>query len=121
MTPVFPLTQGLWETLRNEECEPMGGRIVNMGKFSESTLWFDPPWLKQPVKPERVIFNGPATIVLWSDGKKTVVKCHNEPFDYEKGLAMAIVKRFVPRADFNRLLNDELDRRVKRTHKGGKG
>jgi len=29
---------------------------------------------KQP-KVERVIFNGPATIVFWDDGEKTVVKC----------------------------------------------
>lgn len=43
---------------------------------------------------KRVIFNPPATIVFWSDGKKTVVKCSkNESFDPEKGLAMAIVKR----------------------------
>ena len=41
-----------------------------------------------------VIFSGPATIVLWSDGSKTVVKTqNNEPFDKEKGLAMAIIKR----------------------------
>lgn len=43
---------------------------------------------------ERVIFNPPATIVFWSDGLKTVVKCSkSEAFDPEKGLAMAIVKR----------------------------
>ena len=40
-----------------------------------------------------VIFNDPATIVFWADGDKTVVKCHNEDFDPEKGLAMAISKR----------------------------
>lgn len=40
-----------------------------------------------------VIFNSPATIVLWADGTKTVVKAENEPFDPEKGLAMAISKR----------------------------
>lgn len=34
-----------------------------------------------------VIFAPPATIVYWSDGSKTVVKCS------EKGLAMAIAKR----------------------------
>ena len=46
-------------------------------------------------KPEiiNVIFNNPATIVFWSDGKKTVVKAEGEPFDPEKGLAMAIVKK----------------------------
>lgn len=43
---------------------------------------------------KRVIFNPPATIVFWSDGSKTVVKCSkSEPFDTEKGLAMAIAKR----------------------------
>lgn len=40
-----------------------------------------------------VIFNDPATIVLWADGTKTVVKAENEEFDPEKGLAMAISKR----------------------------
>lgn len=42
----------------------------------------------------KVIFNDPATIVLWSDGTKTVVKCSPEDtFDMEKGLAMAIIKK----------------------------
>jgi len=42
---------------------------------------------------KKVIFNPPATIVFWSDGTKTIVKAENEPFDREKGLAMAICKR----------------------------
>lgn len=42
-----------------------------------------------------VICNNPATIVYWVDGTKTVVKAHNEKFDPEKGLAMAICKRFL--------------------------
>ena len=42
---------------------------------------------------KKVIFNDPATIVFWSDGTKTVVKCHDEVFDPEKGLAMAISKK----------------------------
>ena len=41
-----------------------------------------------------VIFNDPATIVFWADGTKTVVKATNEAFDPEKGLAMAISKKF---------------------------
>ena len=41
-----------------------------------------------------VIFNEPATIVMWSDGTKTVVKCQeDEGYDPEKGLAMAISKK----------------------------
>lgn len=41
----------------------------------------------------RVIFHDPATIVFWADGTKTVVKAYREPFDPEKGLAMAIAKK----------------------------
>lgn len=41
-----------------------------------------------------VIFSGPATIVQWKDGTKTVVKCsEGENFDPEKGLVMAITKK----------------------------
>lgn len=42
---------------------------------------------------KQVIFNNPATIVIWLDDSKTVVKCKNEPYDPEKGLAMCIAKR----------------------------
>ena len=48
------------------------------------------------MKPEikKVIFNDPATIVYWHDGTKTVVKAQDgEPFDKEKGLAMAFMKK----------------------------
>ena len=45
---------------------------------------------------EKVIFNNPATIVLWADGTKTVIKCDKEDeFDSEKGLAMAIAKKYL--------------------------
>lgn len=44
---------------------------------------------------KKVIFNEPATIVFWDDGTKTVVKAEDEAFDKEKGLAMAISKKFL--------------------------
>jgi hypothetical protein len=43
---------------------------------------------------KNVIFNVPATIVFWTDGTKTVVKAYADDFDPEKGLAMAIAKKF---------------------------
>ena len=49
---------------------------------------------RQP-KIKNVIFNNPATIVFWEDGTKTVVKCENEEFDKEKGLAMAFMKKML--------------------------
>ena len=53
---------------------------------------FDPMIGKPVIK--KVIFNDPATIVIWNDGTKTVVKCcEDDEFDPEKGLAMAISKK----------------------------
>lgn len=51
-------------------------------------------WSRLSSTISNVIFNDPATIVFWADGTKTVVKAHDEKFDPEKGLAMAIAKKF---------------------------
>ena len=49
---------------------------------------------------KNVIFNPPATIVFWTDGSKTVVKCNaKEEFDPEKGMAMAIAMRCANNSD----------------------
>ena len=46
------------------------------------------------IKIKDVIFNDPATIVFWTDGTKTVVKAQDgEPYDPEKGFAMAVTKK----------------------------
>lgn len=43
---------------------------------------------------EKVIFSPPATIVIWADGIKTIVKAQgNDVFDPEKGLALCFMKR----------------------------
>ena len=43
-----------------------------------------------------VIFNNPATIVIWADGTKTVVQSRGDDiYDPEKGLAMAISKKIM--------------------------
>ena len=42
----------------------------------------------------KVIFNDPATIVLWKDGTKTVVKCNpDDIYTKHAGLAMCIAKK----------------------------
>ena len=50
---------------------------------------------KAPGVPDikRVIFSDLYTIVIWDDGTKTIVKCMDEKFDKEKGLAMCIAKK----------------------------
>ena len=43
---------------------------------------------------EKVIFNGPATIVFFRDGTKSVVKCQDmSMYDQDKGLAFALLKK----------------------------
>ena len=43
---------------------------------------------------KNVKFDGPATIVFWADGTKTVVKCQDgDDYSEEAGLAMCIVKK----------------------------
>lgn len=45
---------------------------------------------------DHVKFNGPATIIFWKDGTKTIVKCteDDEP-DCETGIAMATLKKIL--------------------------
>ena len=61
---------------------------------------------KEVVLPEidQVIFQKNLTIVVWADKVRTIVKCSEEDFDEEKGLAMAIAKRFMERNKFKRLI-----------------
>lgn len=60
-------------------------------------IHYNKAWIKNnnKLRIENVIFNGPATIVFWSDKTKTIIKCSSEEqrFDEEKGLAMAILKK----------------------------
>lgn len=62
--------------------------------IKSSTGWYAPvKEQERNISITKVIFNDPATIVFWADGTKTVVQAYNEPFDKEKGLAMAIAKK----------------------------
>lgn len=79
--------------------------MLTYGTIKDPTFYFDPisaselsstitlmPFGHRTIK--KVIFNGPATIVFWGDGTKTVVKCQEgDTFDKELGLAMAICKK----------------------------
>lgn len=69
-----------------------------MKKYCEADWAITQAMIEKAPKPlpkiDKVTFNNPATIVFWDDGEKTVVKAQNgEPYDPEKGLAMAIAKR----------------------------
>lgn len=62
---------------------------------------------QNPPKIQKVIFNNPATIILWTDGTKTVVKCQpGDIYDKEKGFAMAYLKKLLGNDNtFNKEIN----------------
>lgn len=87
--------------------EEMAKEFINFGKrfggyglatdyttISMISINQEKPRLDLGIK--NVIFNYPATIVLWNDGTKTVVKTQGDDvYDPEKGLTMAIVKKLL--------------------------
>ena len=62
---------------------------------------------------KKVHFNDPATIVLWADGTKTVVKCGEEDiYDPQTGLLMCIAKKaFGNTGKFNDVLREWIPER----------
>lgn len=57
----------------------------------ENDWWWSPEML-EPVKEDKLIFNGNATI-LFKDGKKYVTKCDEDDiYDREKGLLIVLAK-----------------------------
>lgn len=58
-------------------------------------------------KIKKVIFSDPATIVLWEDGTKTVVKTQKgDAYDPEKGLAMACMRKILSKKDYHYWLEE---------------
>lgn len=56
---------------------------------------------------KQIVFNPPATIVLWNDGTKTVVKCDEEDvYDPKYGMMLCFMKRAL--GNTSRGLNDVL-------------
>jgi len=73
-----------------------------------------PEFVRLVTKIERVIFNDPATIVIWSDKTKTVVKCQpGDTYDPEKGLALCISKKFLGnKGNFNEVFKKWIPKSV---------
>ena len=83
-------------TLRKRKKDEGRNEMPVKRKSTSSCVYYASTTAKSVSAPsiKKVIFNYPATIVLWSDGSKTVVKCQDgDIYDPEKGLAMAISKK----------------------------
>lgn len=89
--------KGLLQLLLYTEC--LKKEIVNMVPKNEFSFTFRSPFEGMMIlnagafEIKDIIVNHPATIVLWEDGTKTVVKCENEEFDLEKAIAMAFARK----------------------------
>lgn len=59
---------------------------------------------------KKVIFNEPATIVIWEDGTKTIVKCaEDEAYDKEKGLALCYMKKALGnKGNYNNIFREHI-------------
>ena len=73
---------------------------------------------------DHVIFDGPATIVFWSDGTKTIVKCTDgDAYAYDVGIAMATLKKIFGdqygayRHDMRNAIKEAEERKVRREKK----
>ena len=88
--PIFRYRDKMYDPIfrRNEKTEYQYAFYRNM----LNSIYGTNPYYRPEIK--NVIFNDPATIVFWTDGTKTVVKCQEgDEFDPEKGLTMAIAKK----------------------------
>jgi hypothetical protein len=74
--------------------------VISDEKVTKTTM------LEWKLIPRKVIFNGPATVVMWEDGTKTVVKkTEDDTDDREKAVMFAILKKACgSRGNMNRYL-----------------
>lgn len=96
-----------------ELSEARTNEIMNMFKpqitvspqtTTHGKLYNFPGVLPTNVYMKEVIYHKPATIVFWSDGTKTVCKCHDDDtYSEETGLAMCICKKMLGNKEFKRI------------------
>lgn len=67
--------------------------------WRDNTISFDSfPVIK------KAIFDGPATIILWMDGTKTVVRCSsNDNYDKQVGITWCILKKLLDRDTYRHM------------------
>lgn len=78
--------------------------------YGINQIWYKPGLLEgcnsyvyDGPKIKKVIHSGPATIIFWNDGTKTVVKAQEE-VDDEKGILYAALKKLATKKEYNDIL-----------------
>ena len=76
----------------NKEEKNMGPKETSLKDLHRRLYW----GYINTVKPTKILIQGTATIIWWSDGTKTIVKCQKgDKMDPEKGIAMCVMKKFM--------------------------
>ena len=78
---------------------------IKIGKFLEVNNFYE---VQTIPKIEKVIFQNEHTIIIWNNKERTDVKCSEEKFDKEKGLAMAIARKIMDRNAFKKLIDNAI-------------
>lgn len=95
MTPSFDLeTMMKLRFVSDYDMNYIGSMEKRMNEYASMTLRASNS--KKRIFIDKIIFNGPATIVYWDDGTKTVVKCKpDDPYSKDAGVAMATLKKIL--------------------------
>lgn len=77
-----------------EVADALISRIHNLANKKKKDSAISANNLYNAFEVKDILVNGPATIVFWTDGTKTVVKCGpNDSYDAEKAVAMCFMKK----------------------------
>lgn len=95
------------------KCHVIPGVFDRSNRFAHFLTGEFPSDKRNVSQPEikEVIFNDPATIVIWSDGSKTVVKCQSgDTYSKETGLALCIAKKYLGnKGNFNEVFKKYIE------------
>ena len=78
--------------------EPIGTLLSEevLGYLREDVRATDEAYMRIRYAIKKVIFSGPATIVIWMDGTKTIVKCmEGDIYDPEKAIMMCLLEKML--------------------------
>lgn len=101
--PIFKETMGMLKNAANaakEQCEKETRMSINLSECLPYNICGNNNarygWIRVQVVPVKVVYNDPATVVYWSDGTKTIVKCHDDDvFDEREGFLLCCAKKLM--------------------------
>lgn len=98
---------GDWDIYVN--VDPEVAKLLEMKKVIKPTPKPKSPSVRgKHIK--RVIYNDPATIIIWDDDTKTIAKCEEgDVYDREKGFYICLLKRLLGNKTTRGLINTHYD------------